>query len=947
LSGHTIQLGVEVAVGEIWNDYNEQLITNEASVELHVVLPLLESLGYANEDIAPKHPVIRQQGRGRNPEADFVVFYGVQRTKSNSLITVEAKAPGESFDGAKAQGESYAQAIGTPLLLVTDGRLLEIWQLQPSSASECVLKCSLTRIGENQARIEALLSKEAAFTYCKTLQHKSALSVAVDLSAYLQSELASHVDDKHSWQRSLCEGTQQDFVPADQVLAQFRKGAVIYGASGFGKSTLASQLLFQSAGVHLNGQSSPIPCQIQLADMAASKQSIVTYVHARIRAHCPAIGEALLGQLMREHGLTLFCDGFDRLISEQARVIEAALREVVRDFPLSQIFIFTRPGALPDLSMPELSLQPLNHNEQKALLEARSLDASEADSILRNMPRSLSQLAVHPLLLTRIGSYWQDRRAYPSRLEALFEAWLDQLLAPKTQSISHLTMLRRGLTALAWVTVQSPVTAAHALDLLAGAGIADKVLDELVSRDALRNSGMTVELHHEALADYLRALDVVASDERLDTFLAQPLAVKESLFSVLLMAVLPTRERQKQLWERLAQTSLTTYLEALRYRSNLATEFNQQETAAVSEAYLADMLNSIKELSRCFFPQLSGAILQELTGCDSGDLVISGELINDREWISYQFDIAGDPAAPQVTVGGANGRRYGVSLKVSDLRIDSGRLVGAKRLLECLCQVVEARNLKGRQTWINERLMGRVRFLEPEFWRESPRGYGLQELEKLLAPDADKEVSPPGCEQFPCFTVQSMLDDIRWLLRQGQELLVPWWLEHVDPLTLAPQTEAEHQRILDEHFRRVQLAYVEVCEESFPEFANEFGMYCAMPIRWEVQLEPATYGRSLRHRWRPVAEWCQAGADVSFVNKTPTDFLGQDFQEVDRELRKLGRRCVGTLRGGGSMAQVPRFNGFTWRGSFNGETSVMHEVCDWIKEDVERLFRPLPSRDSD
>lgn len=939
----------EVAVGGIWNGFDEGLITNEASVELHVVLPLLDSLGYTTEDIAPKHPVIRQQGRGRKPEADFVVFYGAQRTKSSSLITVEAKTPGESFDDAKAQGESYAQAIGTPLLLVTDGRLLEVWQLQPSSDSECVLKCSLTKISESRARIEALLSKEAAYAFCKTLQHKSALSAAVDLGAYLRSELASHAGATHSWQRSLRVGAQQDAsVSVDQVLSRFPQGAVISGASGFGKSTMASQLLLQSAEAYPNGQNTPIPCLIQLADMAASKQSVIMYVHARIHAHCPAVGEALLNELARERGVALFCDGFDRLIHEQARVIEAALREVVRDYPRSQIFIFTRPGALPDLPMPELSLQPLSRNEQQALLEVQLLDASEADSMLRDMPQSLSRLATHPLLFARIGSYWQDRRSYPSRLEALFEAWLDQLLARKTQPLSHLTTLRRGLTVLAEVTAASPAQAAHVLDLFVRMGIADKVLDELVLRDAARNSGMTIELHHEALADYLRALEVASSDSRFEAFLMQPLAAKESLFPVLLMAVLPTRERQKLLWEKLAQTSLSTYLEALRYRANVATEFDQQETTAAAESCLADLLSGIEELSRGFFPQLHGAIMQQLTGCDSGELAISGELANDRQWIDYRIDVVGDTATSSVTASEPGGRRYGVGLKMSDLRIDSGRLLGAKRLLACLGEVVDARHLKGRQAWINERLLGRVRFLEHEYWQLRPRTYGLQELDDLLSPDADKFVMASGFSVLPCFTVQSMLDDIRWLLQHGQEMLEPWWLAHVDPVSLTPQTEAEHQRLLDEYFRRVQLVYVEVCEESFPAFANESGMYCAIPMRYEVHLTPSRYGRRAMHfRWKPVAEWCQAGADVSFVDETPSDFLRQDFQELEQEVKSFGRRSGSSLKVGGWTAYVPCSVGYTRSGNFTGETSVMSEVCEWIKEDVERLFRLLPHRDSD
>lgn len=934
-------------MGGIWNGYNEQLITNEASVELHVVLPLLESLGYVVDDIAPKHAVIRKQGRGRKPEADFVVFYGANRTKGNSLITVEAKAPGESFDDAKAQGESYAQAIGTPLLLVTDGLLMEIWQLQPSSDSECVLKCSLTRIGENRGRIEALISKEAAFAFCKSLQHKSALSVAVDLSAYLQNELASHADSLHSWQRSLCESTQQNMpVAADQMLARFRKGAVISGGSGFGKSTLALQLLIQSVELHLARNSSLIPCQIQLADMAASKQSIATYVHARIHAHCPAVGDALLEQLMREHGLILFCDGFDRLVLEQARATEAALREMARDYPRCQIFIFTRSGALPDLSIPELSLQPLNRDEQIALLKTQLLDAAEADRVLLDMPQSLYKLTPHPLLLTRIGSYWQNCRAYPSRLEALFEAWLDKLLAPKIQSMSHLTMLRRGLTVLAEATVTSPIPAARALALLNGVGIPDKVLDELISRDAIRNSGMTLELHHEALADYLRALEVVSSEERLETFLTHPLAAKESLFPVLLMALLPTRAMQKPLWEKLAQTSLNTYLEALRYRANFASEFHQQEVDAAAEAYLDDVRNGIVELSDGYFSRLTGAILHQLTGCDSGVLMVSGNLTNNRRWLDYQFDVAGDTEAISTAVSKARGRRFGVNLELSVLRIDSGRLLGAKQLLECLCEVVEVRNLKGRQIWITERLLGRVRLLEQDFWQVRPRAYRLQELDDLLSPDADKMVFAPRSGGDPHFSVQSMLDDVRWLLRQGEEILIPWWLEHVDPLTLAPKTKAQHQRLLHEHYRRIQLAYVEVCEESFPALVKEFGMYCVMPIRWNVQLVPGKRGYSLHHGWSPVADWCEAGANVSFVDERETDYCWKGFQELDRELKNLGRRRGGTLRGGGSMA-MPSFNGLTWRGSFDGETSVMHEVCDWIEADLKNLFRSLPSRDSD
>ena len=107
-----------------WDDLLSLPLANEAEIEQRLVLPMLGTLGYNDEDIAPKYPVIFQEGRsgkkkraGRKPEADYVVFYGPERSLSNSLITIEAKAPGEAFGNAKAQAESYAQNMRTPFYL--------------------------------------------------------------------------------------------------------------------------------------------------------------------------------------------------------------------------------------------------------------------------------------------------------------------------------------------------------------------------------------------------------------------------------------------------------------------------------------------------------------------------------------------------------------------------------------------------------------------------------------------------------------------------------------------------------------------------------------------------------------------------------------------------------------------------------------------------------------
>jgi hypothetical protein len=135
---------------------SHEMLNSEANVEHRFVLPLLHALGYSSEDIESKYPVEFQQGRaGRKPEADFVCFYGILRDKTNSLLVVETKPFGEPLAQGKAQGESYAQNLRAPLLLLTNGKDLEIWQMQISLESLCVLHftiCAVCRRTERRLR---------------------------------------------------------------------------------------------------------------------------------------------------------------------------------------------------------------------------------------------------------------------------------------------------------------------------------------------------------------------------------------------------------------------------------------------------------------------------------------------------------------------------------------------------------------------------------------------------------------------------------------------------------------------------------------------------------------------------------------------------------------------------------------------------------------------------
>lgn len=164
---------------------------NEAEVETRLVMPLLQLLGYDNEDIRPKCPIRLGAGkrRGRNPEADFAVFAGREHSKNTSLLVVEAKHPDETLGEGREQGESYAAILRAPFLIMTNGGDFELWQLRVSFESECVFSSPVNDLAGRLDEIHRLIWKDAAVKYKSSLRQKSILETATDFQSYFDSEL--------------------------------------------------------------------------------------------------------------------------------------------------------------------------------------------------------------------------------------------------------------------------------------------------------------------------------------------------------------------------------------------------------------------------------------------------------------------------------------------------------------------------------------------------------------------------------------------------------------------------------------------------------------------------------------------------------------------------------------------------------------------------------------
>jgi hypothetical protein len=118
-----------------------------------------------------------------------------------------------------------------------------------------------------------------------------------------------------------------------------------------------------------------------------------------------------------------------------------------------------------------------------------------------------------------------------------------------------------------------------------------------------------------------------------------------------------------------------------------------------------------------------------------------------------------------------------------------------------------------------------------------------------------------------------------------------------------------------------------------------------LPARWDltvVKRDASVGGSTVYFKWLPVLSWDQAGADVTFSERSIPFTDGADTREA---LAKLNRPNSRIYRIGG-FSQLPFFDGRQWNGHFDGATTVTHEVCSLLTEELKHVFSALPSHDS-
>lgn len=947
---------VSEAAEKFWATVADRSATNEADVETWFVLPLLEALGYDRLDIASKVAIFFHEGRqkhpGRKPEADFVVYADRPFCRSTSLVVVESKRASEGLEGGKEQGESYAFNLRAPVLLLTNGRQLEIWQLRPTLESECVLACEVARLHEHRGQLEGLLSAEALKNYCKGLEHKNFGLLTRDLSAYEQAVYERvKLVAAGAIPRQLETSDQLRTLQSQELLDISGRGAVITAPSGYGKTILASLLMYESIERRWDGSLEALPLDLYLPDYIQSEQSLDVFLAERVSAHKPGFTVAQLRDIARDKGLVIIADGFERVEVVKRPLVEARLRTLLVDYPRARVYVMSRAQSAPtQLALTSLKLLGYQPRELRVLAELRSHVTPEASFAFSGAPGYVYRLGEIPLIADQLLNQYVATGLYPNNLSALFERWLVKIL--DASEVIDRALDRILLTNFAAATVFRPLNVTQAYELAANRKDPKGTLQRLVDQDAIVVLGTTVELQHEALADYLRAVQFWSSTPLLDrTFLDKLTFDPSSLYTFLLVSTAPTADARGAMWEAIARKNIQSAIRSLRF-AGYDIPFSGAITESDGKQLAGDIQSTIETLITAHLEPVSAALRERIAGQPVQKLAVAANIWDDD--IGYAFFDNIDLGGPVVLVERGEWKRapriYSRALRRMGFGPEAGRVLGVELIKNGIEELIRDRCFSGGRVWIEERAFGRLRHLVDRYeFMLDPADFAQSST--FLEEYRGKRVNGNRFGDEPSFAIDDLLDDLRWLREQGITKFDCWWSD-LDSLNLKkPEDRQFFSQTLDLYHRRLQLAYDEILTTSFPALYPYLPTARLMPMRMEIFVE-----RGSRHsreyvglhtlRW-PVHSFDEIGADVSFNDERPDYYNEEAMQRysdrTDALLVKFGRFFPDRVIEW-SSGRVPDFKGQDATfGKLSDESAVVSGVMAWLHEDLKRLFDELPT----
>lgn len=148
-------MNIEEIEKNFFNKYDLSTIRSESDVEIKVVIPILNIIGYENNDIIMRSPVIFNQGRQTvTKEADMLL-----KKNRKNYIVVENKNPDEKIDDVVvAQLDSYAFGLSCKYGIICNGKIFVIRNYLDGNQKEEIYRSSIPEL--DFETLFALIGKE-------------------------------------------------------------------------------------------------------------------------------------------------------------------------------------------------------------------------------------------------------------------------------------------------------------------------------------------------------------------------------------------------------------------------------------------------------------------------------------------------------------------------------------------------------------------------------------------------------------------------------------------------------------------------------------------------------------------------------------------------------------------------------------------------------------------
>ena len=133
---------------------------SEKEVEIRFVVPLLDHLGYEEDDRADGRWMEMNIGsRVSKVQTDFVCYDGPNYSPVSCLLLVETKFGSASLDKALNQARSYAHVLKPLWLLLTNGEVTEVWHRSETAQDAKVFACNRKGLYDQFDNLRAVAGK--------------------------------------------------------------------------------------------------------------------------------------------------------------------------------------------------------------------------------------------------------------------------------------------------------------------------------------------------------------------------------------------------------------------------------------------------------------------------------------------------------------------------------------------------------------------------------------------------------------------------------------------------------------------------------------------------------------------------------------------------------------------------------------------------------------------